>query len=77
MAALPTVGSVVHFYPSPSFDGRPCGPLAAIVTRLIEGSWVDLTVLPPFSSPYGEGTVGHRDDAGPGSRRYWSWIGES
>lgn len=55
-----------------------CGAYSypAIVTLILEGSCVHLTVLPPLAASRGESAVSHRGDSGEGARRFWTWPQE-
>lgn len=46
MEQKPTVGRIVHYFPTAS-EFHKNGPFAAIVTRVVDDRWVDLSIFPP------------------------------
>lgn len=71
---VPTVGRIVHFYTMDMalhFNGQGQGPYPAIVTQGNDLA-PNLKVLPPFGSPYDQGSVPHRFTM-PGAMFWWEW----
>ena len=80
--SAPSVGRIVHYYPSDELDGEGLapGPLAAIITGLRADSSVVLSVLPPmpFTDTLGNTrgslcVVATRGEGEPGTPGTWCW----
>ena len=66
----PSVGRIVHYYtqvPHQQFNGMGTGPYAAIITQVHgegDNPYITVTVFPPFSVPYNQGSITQMTDDG-------------
>lgn len=76
MEQNPSVGRIVHFFPTELDDearsNGNSGPVAAVITRVWDESMVNLTIFPDAMHPTPRTSVPHRSTHAPGAP-YWDW----